>query len=78
MYYNYETQEMTKHPEIKMKYKLQVFKDNKWQYVFCYNRQFGIITTEDSRKALGKRDLDFFREKFGNDSFRISQEKQQE
>ena len=52
--------------------KLQVLKDNKWQYVFCYNELRGIITTENYKKALGARDLGHFQNRFANDQFRLS------
>ena len=55
-----------------MSKRLQVFKDGKWQYVFCYNAQTNeIITTNDYKKALKPRDLEFFKNKYGNDKFRI-------
>jgi hypothetical protein len=50
---------------------LQVFKNNNWEFVFCYNHSTGIVTTKDRRKALNAEyDLDYFRNKFGNDIFR--------
>jgi len=52
--------------------KLQVFKDNKWHYVFCRNVTQGIITTKVRKKALPGHALDYFRSKFANDIFRIS------
>jgi len=53
-----------------MKFKLQVFKDGNWEYVFCHNRLSGIVITKDPKKALLKRDLKHFESKFGNDKFR--------
>lgn len=51
---------------------LQVRRDGRWQYVFCYNGDSGrIIVTQDRRKALNADlDLDYFARKFGNDVFR--------
>jgi len=51
--------------------RLQVYKDFGWKYVFCYNELQGIITTDDKRKALQERDLEYFKNRFGNDQFRI-------
>ena len=58
--------------------KLQVLTDNGWRYVFCYNRQSGIVTTDIKRNALpqaaiyGQSDLKYFSNKYGNNSFRLS------
>ena len=51
--------------------RLQVFKDDKWQYVFCHNKRFGIITTADKNKALKGRDFDHFSNHFSNHQFKI-------
>lgn len=56
---------------MKLGKRLQVFKDNCWQYVFCYNRQYGIIVTDDRKKALKERDLEYFQNKYGNNTFRV-------
>ena len=52
--------------------RLQVLKDRKWNWVFCCNPVKGIITTKDKAKALKPHDLEYFRNKFGNDTFRLS------
>ena len=57
--------------------RLQVYKDFGWKYVFCYNELQGIITTDDKRKALQERDLEYFKNRFGNDQFRIVNEYKQ-
>jgi hypothetical protein len=50
---------------------LQVFKNDNWEYVFCYNHLKGIVTTKDRHKSLNAQyDLDYFRNKYGNDLFR--------
>ena len=56
----------------RMDLRLQVFKDGKWEYVFCHNRTQGIITTKDVRKALKPRDLDYFVNHFANNEFRVA------
>ncbi len=49
---------------------LQVLRDGQWHYVFCHNTG-RIVTTADRRKALSaKLDLQWFANKFGNDTFR--------
>ena len=40
--------------------RLQVFKDDKWQYVFCYDQRNRIIITPDYKKALRACDYNFF------------------
>ena len=51
---------------------LQVFRDGRWQYVFCRAMPGNkVATTECRGNALGERDLEFFTNKFGNDQFRI-------
>ena len=51
---------------------LQVFKDGEWRYVFCYSQNTrDIVTTDNHGKALSaKRDLTWFKNKFGNNVFR--------
>lgn len=56
---------------MKLGKRLQVFKDNRWQYVFCYNRQYGIIVTDNPLKALKERDLSYFQSKYSNYAFRV-------
>ena len=51
--------------------KLQILKDNKQEYVFCYNSSIGIVTTKDYRKALNEYDFEYFKSHFGNFIFRI-------
>jgi len=51
---------------------LQVKKDGEWRYVFCRNVRTGIVTTKKRSKALAGRSIGYFREKFGNDSFRTT------
>ena len=57
--------------------KLQVFKSNTWQYVFCHNPQTGIVTTKDKKRALppsaiwAKDDLAYFSNKYGSSQFRL-------
>ena len=54
-------------------HRLQVYKDNKWQYVVCYNdRSLEIITTNNHLEALPKEALDFFVSKFGSYKFRVA------
>jgi len=50
--------------------RLQVLKDQKWEYVFCYMPTGELKTTKDRKKALLKRDQEFFANKYGNDVFR--------
>lgn len=53
---------------------LEVFKDGKWQMVFCYNTwdtRGPIVTTTDPRKALGARDFEYFQNRFYNHQFRV-------
>jgi len=55
---------------------LQVKLDGQWEYVFCYlvNKADPVIT-KDRRKALSaKRDLEYFKGKFGNHEFRAHKE----
>jgi len=66
-----EIEDQNKRREIAMKKRLQVFLDGKWQYVFCYNPQIGIIVTPRRESALDQRDLEYFQNKFGNNEFRI-------
>jgi len=48
---------------------LQILIDGKWEYVFC--RSGGkVVTTKDRRKALPALDLEWFQNRFGNDTFR--------
>jgi hypothetical protein len=51
---------------------LQVKRDGKWLYVFCRVMPHGAIATTNTRaKALSaKRDLEWFRNEYGNDEFR--------
>jgi hypothetical protein len=51
--------------------RLQVYKDDSWQYVFCYSVTQGIVTTKNKKIALLQRDLEFFRGKFSNHEFRV-------
>jgi hypothetical protein len=58
-----------------MKLKLQVWQDERWQYVFCYNTsdpRGPIIATTRASAALGARDLEYFQNRFGNHQFRVS------
>jgi len=52
--------------------RLQVLKEGQWKYVFCYNQHTGIVTTNKYHLALKERDLEYFKDRFGNDSFRIT------
>ena len=58
--------------------KLQIFKDGKWQYVFCYSLMTGIVTTENRGLALpsdakwAESDLEWFGNQFVNDKFRLT------
>ena len=55
-----------------MKKRLQVLQNGKWEYVFCYSGDYGnIVITKDKQKALPGIDIDFFSNKFGNDTFRV-------
>jgi len=55
----------------KGQYGLQICTDkNYWKWVFCYNRNSGIITTANQRKALNARYLPYFQHKFGDCLFR--------
>jgi len=52
--------------------RLQVKLNGNWEYVFCYNpRNAEPIITQDKRKALLARDLEYFQIKFGNHEFRV-------
>ena len=53
--------------------RLQVLTSNGWEYVFCRSGDTGgIITTKNRNKAVeGKRGLEWFQSKFGNDQFRL-------
>lgn len=54
---------------------LQVKLDGEWHHVFCYNpTKSDPITTPWQCKALRARDLEFFKRKFGNHEFRVSNE----
>ncbi len=50
---------------------LQIKLNGKWQYVFCYNPQTGIVTTGRRETALNERDLEYFKNHFGNNEFRV-------
>jgi len=51
---------------------LQVKINEKWEYVFAHNKRYSHpITTESKQKALKARDLNYFKETFGNHEFRI-------
>lgn len=54
-----------------VKVKLQVYENNEWKYVFCYNGA-SIITTKEHDKAIDVYDdtLNVFRTKFANRVFR--------
>lgn len=54
-----------------MKQFLQVYKDNRWQYVFCHNEVEGIITTDKERNALTGNDLEYFSRRYANHKFRL-------
>ena len=51
---------------------LQVKRDDAWLYVFCRVMPHGTIATTNTRaQALNaRRDLEWFRNEFGNDEFR--------
>lgn len=49
---------------------LQVWKDNKWQYVFCLSEHGEIVTTADRTKALPSHALQYFMDRKGNDEFK--------
>jgi len=53
--------------------KLQVLLNGNWEYVFCHNPVEGIITTKKKHLALKERDLTYFENRFGNNSFRTIQ-----
>jgi hypothetical protein len=58
---------------------LQVRVDGNWHWVFCRampSRK--VITTEEKRKALLPRDLDFFRNEFPEQEFRCASSLQDE
>jgi len=50
--------------------RLQIFEGGIWHYVFRHNQTTGIVTTADYRKALLERDLEHFKNTFGNGCFR--------
>ena len=51
---------------------LQVKINEKWEYVFAHNERRGTpIVTKNKKIALKARDLDYFKENFGNHEFRI-------
>ena len=54
-----------------MKKRLQILKDDVWQYVFCINPVQGIIITNNYKLALESRDLEYFQTKYSNYNFRV-------
>ncbi len=53
--------------------RLQILKNGKWEYVFCrLMPNHTVISGCEKKKALKPRDLDFFRNEFGNDVFRVA------
>lgn len=51
---------------------LQVKINEKWEYVFAHNKRSSTpIITKIKKIALRTRDLNYFKENFGNHEFRI-------
>lgn len=48
---------------------LKIFRNDKWQYVFCYNENKGVITTDHKESALDHNAFDTFTKLFGNEKF---------
>jgi len=48
---------------------LQVFKDGKWKWVFCY-RDWTVYTTPSRQKALPVHSKEFFEKRFPGYEFR--------
>ena len=53
---------------------LQVLENKEWKYVFAYSSNIPgkIITTSRKSVALSGKDLFYFRNKFGNHTFRLA------
>ena len=50
--------------------RLQVFINDNWQWVFCWNDRTGIVTTKDAYAALPGTAIDYFQNK-SNCKFRV-------